>query len=229
MSGDVKNIGISKRMPTKIKHPKWLTKQNAILSLFLLLALAYLVWTIVIFVKSRNMRSTEHFTEMEVASDSISTAYDARLTTINVFQQVIGRKPTAEEITQYSMHGNEQDILTAIMDNKSNISSSVPSAPSSSPSSVPSVADPSTQTVEKEKDQFVSPPPSSSPSTSSSSSNPAPPNANGNGTTYTTPVVSNQVTLPSGQSAGTMNSIQQYLLNIEAQIYSIRNAIGIVG
>ena len=206
-------------MPTKIKHPKWLTKQNAILSLFLLLALAYLVWTIVIFVKSRNMRSTEHFTEMELASDSISTAYDARLTTINVFQQVIGRKPTAEEITQYSMHGNEQDILTAIMDNKSNISSSVPS-----PSvSVPSVA--STQTVavekekEKEKDQFVSPP---------TSSNPAPPNTS-NPPPIPTPVVSNQVTLPSGQSAGTMNSIQQYLLNIEAQIYSIRNAIGIVG
>jgi len=214
-------------MPTKIKHPKWLTKQNAILSLFLLLALAYLAWTIVIFVKSRSMRSTEHFTEMEVATDSVSTAYDARLTTINVFQQVIGRKPTAEEITQYSMHGNEQDILTAIMDNKSNISSS--SAPSSA--SVPSVADPSTPTVavekekekEKEKDQFVSPSPSASSASSSNTSNPTPP------PTYTTPVVSNQVTLPSGQSAGTMNSIQQYLLNIEAQIYNIRNAIGIVG
>lgn len=208
-------------MPIKIKHPKWLSKQNAILSLFLLLALAYLIWTIVIFVKSINMRSREHFTEMELPQDGThvsSTAYDARLTTINVFQQVIGRKPTADEITQYSMHGNEQDILTAIMNNKASISTSIPS---SIPSLVPSNPSESEAVIEtqdkeikkeKEKDQFVSTPPSSA----------TPPTNN-------TTVVSNQVTPPSSNSAGTMNSIQQYLVNIEAQIYSIRNAIGIVG
>lgn len=44
-----------------------------------------------------------------------SDSYSARLAVIDVFDSYLHRNPTPTEITRYSMHKNEQDILTAVM------------------------------------------------------------------------------------------------------------------
>ena len=91
---------------TIMQMMKLVNKKNTILSIFLIVAIAYLIWSL-FSVRAHN----EHFTV-----DQPSTAeYNARLYTIKIFENVIGRKPTPEEITQFSKLDNEQDILTAIM------------------------------------------------------------------------------------------------------------------
>lgn len=51
--------------------------------------------------------NAEHFTTDE--------DYESRLHVIKVFDGYLHRNPTMEEITKYSMHKNEQDILTSVM------------------------------------------------------------------------------------------------------------------
>lgn len=49
----------------------------------------------------------EHFTAEE--------SYDSRMTVMKVFEMVLDRKPTPDEIEKYSSYKNEQDILLQIL------------------------------------------------------------------------------------------------------------------
>lgn len=96
-----------------------LTKTNVILFIFLLVAIAYLVYLLKISFVSKN--TEEHFV---VEEDS---TYESRMYVMKVFDLVMNRKPTAEEVSKYSALKNEQDILVAVMNdfNKSTPSTKV--------------------------------------------------------------------------------------------------------
>ena len=58
-------------------------------------------------------KDIEHFTE---GGDAVSEdKYKARLAVMTVFEGHAKRKPTPEEIEKYSKYENEQDILTAVL------------------------------------------------------------------------------------------------------------------
>jgi hypothetical protein len=77
---------------------------NIILCVVLVAVIVYLVY---ILAKHRNTK--EHFTTEEESS------YDARLETMKIFDLVLNRKPTADEIDKYSQFHNEQDILVQVL------------------------------------------------------------------------------------------------------------------
>ena len=77
---------------------------NIILGVVLVAIIVYLVYIVV---KHRNTK--EHFTTEE------ESAYDARLETMKIFDLVLNRKPTTDEITKYSQFQNEQDILVQVL------------------------------------------------------------------------------------------------------------------
>lgn len=81
-------------------------KQNFILMVFLILAVAYLAYIIT----KSGARKLEHFDNQDVPAD-----YDARLNVIKVFETVLKHKPTVEEIKKYSSISNEQDLLSKLM------------------------------------------------------------------------------------------------------------------
>lgn len=84
-----------------------LTKKNVILFVFLLLAIAYLFWILFKTMQKQFCKSNvnEHFTE-----------YESRMNVMKVFDSVLNRKPTQEEIDKYFMIENEQDMLIAVME-----------------------------------------------------------------------------------------------------------------
>jgi len=96
---------------------------NVILVIFLLLGMCYLVWLLFNYFKSNFCRnSTEHFTQLLTASvgqeSNVVTSeadYDSRLNVIKVFDTVLHRKATPEELIKYGAIQNEQDILVAVL------------------------------------------------------------------------------------------------------------------
>lgn len=77
-------------------------------------ALILLVISVIAYVYFKNLKPTtqEHFVEDD---------YEARLHVMKIFDLVLNRKPTSEEIDKYSKFHNEQDILLQIIkDFKSN-------------------------------------------------------------------------------------------------------------
>lgn len=86
------------------------TKTNVILFLFVGMALAYLIWLIFNLMKSKFC--LEHFTDSESNSDS---SYESRMNVMKVFDTVLHRKPTNEEIEKYHTVQNEQDLLVAVL------------------------------------------------------------------------------------------------------------------
>lgn len=79
---------------------QYMTPLNIFLSIALVLSVTYLLY---LFYKKT---STEHFTEDE---------YNSRLDVIKVFDLVLNRKPSPEEIEKYSKFNNEQDILVHVL------------------------------------------------------------------------------------------------------------------
>lgn len=85
-------------------------------SLFIALVLAYLIFFIVWYVN--RPKSVEHFTvdlADKITQKSDCKTYNMRQEVINIFYTYMRRKPTADEIAKYSVAGNEQDVLTMIM------------------------------------------------------------------------------------------------------------------
>lgn len=91
---------------------------NIVLALLLVAVLSYIIYVVV----TSNI-TKEHFTTEEEGG------YDARIETIKIFELVLNRKPTTEEIEKYSKFKNEQDILIQVLSDYKSI------APSSEKSS----------------------------------------------------------------------------------------------
>lgn len=87
-----------------------MNKQNAILLVFLLLAAMYLAYLLYNSSISNISSSREHYVEPGYPSD-----YDARLNVMKVFEAVLKRKPSIEEISKYASISNEQDLLARLM------------------------------------------------------------------------------------------------------------------
>lgn len=85
-----------------------MTRTKVYIFLTTLAVIAVIVMAMVIMSKKSDHVS-EHFTESGLAD------YNARLTTINVFDAYMKRNPTPVEIDKYSSFKNEQDILSAVM------------------------------------------------------------------------------------------------------------------
>ena len=69
-----------------------------------------LIWNV--YIKKQPQDTKEHFVEDD---------YEARLHVMKIFDLILGRKPTSEEIDKYATFHNEQDILLQIIkDYKSN-------------------------------------------------------------------------------------------------------------
>ena len=110
----------------------FMTKTNVILIIFLLVAVMYLVYIIVYAYKKS--KTEEHFVTEEVtpeAEDQSGKGYESRMYVMKVFDLVMNRKPTTEEIAKYSILGNEQDILVAVL---KEFNKTDPAAPSGSAS-----------------------------------------------------------------------------------------------
>ena len=85
---------------------------NLVLFVLIIVAICYIIY---VSYKSNN-HLKEHF--------SNDTSYDARLETMKVFELVLNRKPTPDEIDKYSKYKNEQDILVHVLsDFKSTVTS----------------------------------------------------------------------------------------------------------
>jgi hypothetical protein len=86
--------------------------------LFLAVVVVYIAYFVVqhIFKRPR----VEHFRDMG-SKDLLKRAekdcklYNMRQEVMNIFELYMGRKPIPEEIGKYSIHGNEQDILIAVI------------------------------------------------------------------------------------------------------------------
>lgn len=82
----------------------FLSSTHIYIAIFMVIAIAYAVYfTYTQFIKKRN---TEHFVDEE---------YQARIEVMKVFDLVLNRKPTPEEINTYSEFKNEQDILVQVL------------------------------------------------------------------------------------------------------------------
>jgi len=82
------------------------SKSNVILIVFLLLGIAYLFW---LAMKTKNCKVQEHFTDVSAGN------YESRMNVIKVFDTVLHRKPTQDEIEQYYIIENEQDLLMTVL------------------------------------------------------------------------------------------------------------------
>ena len=97
-----------------------MSTENIFLIVLLLVGLGYLLWVVFnMLKKSYCGKVKEHFTE-EVSvdvkeEDTDSDEYKSRLNVMKVFETVLNRKPTSDEIEKYSKILNEQDILVEVL------------------------------------------------------------------------------------------------------------------
>jgi hypothetical protein len=87
-------------------------KINIYLLLTLVIILAYVL--VYFFVIRKN--SKEHFTTEQ-------NDYESRLQVMKVFDMIVKRKPTTEEVEKYSKINNEQDLLVQILQDYTNSTS----------------------------------------------------------------------------------------------------------
>ena len=166
------------------------TTVNLALFILILVAVAYIIY--VSYVSSKN-HLREHF--------SNDTSYDARLETMKVFELVLNRKPTPDEIDKYSKYKNEQDILVHVLsDFKSTVTSEqvdITQSHTNTSSTTTSPTLPSSST-------------SASASASETPSPPTPP------TTTTIPSPSSPTTLPKPTSNPPPSTLAQIKQKVES-------------
>lgn len=99
-----------------------MSKENLILLIFLFIGALYLLWIIFqLLQKNFCNKRVEHFTTIEPEPEAKSEhvvkdeEYNSRMDVIKVFDTVLHRKPTSEEIEKYSVIENEQDLLVKIL------------------------------------------------------------------------------------------------------------------
>lgn len=85
-----------------------MTKTKVYAMLIFAVIIACLIMGLTKMMKTKETMS-EHFTENGLAD------YNARMTTINVFDAYLKRNPSIDEINKYSAFKNEQDILAAVI------------------------------------------------------------------------------------------------------------------
>ena len=90
-----------------------LNKAKVYLLIFSMILLAYVAFILYKFYNSKHARQEEHFTVEEESAQA--QAYQARMHVMKVFDFVLNRKPTSEEITRFSAFKNEQDILINVL------------------------------------------------------------------------------------------------------------------
>lgn len=78
-----------------------------------ILAIILVGWVIYFVINYKADSKKEHFTEE-------GSNYDARLQVMKIFDMVLSRKPTTEEIEKYSKIKNEQDMLVQILQDYKN-------------------------------------------------------------------------------------------------------------
>lgn len=83
--------------------------RTKVYTILLACAIVASIIALMVWMSKRSEPVSEHFTESGLAD------YNARLTTINVFDAYLKRNPTPAEIDKFSAHKNEQDILSAVM------------------------------------------------------------------------------------------------------------------
>lgn len=92
---------------------------NIFLIVLFVIGLGYLMWVAFnMMQKSYCGKVKEHFTETEeeiVIEDTDSEEYKSRLNVMKVFDTILHRKPTTEELAKYSKISNEQDILVEVL------------------------------------------------------------------------------------------------------------------
>lgn len=87
---------------------------NIVLSFVMCVAVAFLIYTLI-----KNDDSKEHFTEEEQPADKVEEEetdkdYQSRLNVMKVFDAVLNRKPSIDEITSFAKIPNEQDMVTEV-------------------------------------------------------------------------------------------------------------------
>lgn len=98
-----------------------MSTENIILIVLLLVGLGYLMWVAFnMMKKSYCGKVKEHFTETKeevvtIEEDTDSEEYKSRLNVMKVFDTILRRKPTSEELEKYSKISNEQDILVEVL------------------------------------------------------------------------------------------------------------------
>lgn len=96
-----------------------MSNENIFLILLLAIAIGYLIWIIFKMMKSTYCgKVKEHFTETEeeVTEENLNKEeYSSKLDVMKVFETVLHRKATLEELEKYSKFSNEQDILVEVL------------------------------------------------------------------------------------------------------------------
>ena len=94
-----------------------ITPLNIILICLIIAAIAYLTYNIY----KKNNPKYEHFTEDDTTPvTEESDEYASRLNVMKVFDAVLNRKPTVDEIKQYEITNNEQDLVSQVYENYQN-------------------------------------------------------------------------------------------------------------
>ena len=94
-----------------------ITPLNIILICLIIAAIAYLTYNIY----KKNNPKYEHFTEDDTTPvTEESDEYASRLNVMKVFDAVLNRKPTVDEIKQYEITNNEQDLISQVYENYQN-------------------------------------------------------------------------------------------------------------
>ena len=205
------------------------TTVNLALFILIIVAVAYIIY--MWYVSSKN-HLREHF--------SNDTSYDARLETMKVFELVLNRKPTPDEIDKYSKYKNEQDILVHVLsDFKSTVTSEqvdVPAQSNTSSTPTPTTPTPTTKPTTTSTPTLsttdtstpLGPQTSSSPTTTTSSTTLPKPTSNPPPSTLAQikqKVESFASGLSGSDSTSPMNTIVDMKKNISIQLDDIQIAL----
>jgi hypothetical protein len=106
---------------------------NIILCIVLIVVIMYLIYIVM-----KHRSTKEHFTTEEESS------YDARMETMKIFELVLNRKPTTEEIGKYSQFQNEQDILVQVLQDFKSVEPVITEASSVAPAPATTAPAPAT-------------------------------------------------------------------------------------
>ena len=122
---------------------------NIILAFLICLAITYLIYTLI-----KNNDNKEHFTEEEEnvnSEEESNKEYQSRLNVMKVFDAILNRKPSVDEISTFAQISNEQDMITEVYEKYQNEIKEglVTSSPTEKPSVV---SEAKTKLMEESKD-----------------------------------------------------------------------------